>query len=197
MKVKIAQDRGLIILSPTKDTSDNWLKEHIGFLPPVVPGKRLEIKYDGRSGADHSSDYSQRMGLGFKIDKDQKIELRASNNPSEKAIRKIRDAVFYGSGRLFLLGFQEVKSGHLVYACVNFCKHCQAPLCAFGECEHQICAGCRERCNHVYTRGIVHGGRAQKLGEGLFCEKCGMGKRRSKIDVILRHGNRRVEFARI
>jgi len=45
-----------------------------------------------------------------------------------------------------------------------------------GECEWKTCNACKDKCEHVYEPGLVHGGNAGMMAPGEFCGKCGRGK---------------------
>ena len=146
------------------------------------------LKYNSREGADPNDPRDKRMILFFFFDK-AKVKLAAANDESEEIVRDMRDALFFSGGSgLFFLESREKGGTFFVDVCLSFCKHCKMPLIDMGRCEWRTCEACVAKCEHDYDRGSVHGGSAQVLSVGEFCNKCGRGKPNDEVEVQIRHG---------
>lgn len=105
-----------------------------------------------------------------------KLELTASDEDSLKAIRSLRDAVYFSSGEITFIGSEPIEGKQSIIITVNRCQHCSANLVSRHTCEWKTCDACAAKCKHNYIHGVVHGGSAGNMAMGEFCDKCGRGK---------------------
>lgn len=179
----IIRDKAKGVITLTPDNSDET-----AFIKSLAKKKKgFLLEYAGRAGADVNDPYRKRMRLGI-LSSGKRFELKASTDKNEKAVRLIRDALFFGGGGLILLSHSQVRSKPSINVCIAFCKHCKSPIIERGRCEWQICTSCVAKCGHEYQKGTLHGGTAQVLAVGHYCTKCGSGKSKEKVKVIIRHG---------
>ena len=169
MRVLKQVDAGVITLIPADDAErGTWstalARFYIGDL----------LTYVSRSGADPRDPYHMRMALRFKTSAGP-IELVASDEESEKAVRGLRDAIFFGGGGLIFTAETWVDGARAFAFTIGRCKICNNPIIMMHECEWKTCKACKEKCEHVYERGAMHGG-GRDLFVGEFCSKCGTNK---------------------
>jgi hypothetical protein len=167
LNISANEGKGVFALSPVTEAEQVFLTAVKSTLPIGQ-----SIKYDGRSGAELRSPYSERMVLKFKLG-DHKLELQASSDESEKVVRDIRDAAFLSGGELVLQGYTE-ENGLTVEFCVTFCQHCKSPIIGGFRAHWKTCQSCSDKCSHEWTEGMVNNGGLPGYGE--HCSKCGIGK---------------------
>ncbi len=174
MFMKLNERRGVVNFSPETGREVSLIDRIATQVSMKGIQKRIMLEYDGRTGADPNMPHKKRMKLFFRLGSACRFRLIASSDKDEPVIREIRDAIFFGGHGLYVVGVHDA-AGTTLDMCVNFCKHCGAPLVRRGRVEWNTCKACVAKCKHAYTHGVVHGGVAGQLGNGVFCEKCGCG----------------------
>jgi hypothetical protein len=181
MHIKTKDDEGLIILSGTNEEEEAILRA----LSLKEPG--FILKYDGRSGAEANSPLTERILLHFSLG-GQKVTIQATNNEDENHVRSMRNAIYFGSAGLNVRSHHKDGTKIHLNVCVNFCKHCKAPLVGMLESEWRVCEACVALCEHTYKQGPVHGGKAGVMSHGTFCNKCGRGDNSKLLIPIIGFG---------
>jgi hypothetical protein len=164
MRVLRDQKKGIITLRPLD-------VEEEAILQKIIVNKQIGdiLKYDGRGGAN-------RMWLCFYIGiGDSTFKLSGTADDDDKAVRNIRDAIFFGGRGLIFIGHTEVNGKPSLDFTIEHCKVCNKPMISMIECEWQTCNACAEKCEHNYVYGAVHGGGID-IGLGEYCDFCGRGK---------------------
>jgi len=150
-----------------------------------------EFAYGGRENDGNSNEYLKiHLHFGSVEVDDEKVDgnitirkkvhkggthllLQGSSAEDKKIVNRIRDICYFGSGGLIFLETALLDNATAFVFTAKFCKHCQAPMIDRCSCEWSTCGVCAAKCEHVYVRGLVHGGSAGDGGVGEFCGNCG------------------------
>ena len=97
-----------------------------------------------------------------------KLVLRGSSEEDKDENWSIRGCGNYSGGIIFL-GETDVDGKKSIIVTGGRCKHCGAGLL---DSEWNTCDACATKCEHVYTKGAIHGG-GLNIGVGYSCDKCG------------------------
>ncbi|OHA66245.1 MAG: hypothetical protein A3D63_01230 [Candidatus Wildermuthbacteria bacterium RIFCSPHIGHO2_02_FULL_49_17] len=133
------------------------------------------LRYQGRGSISPNAPLSERMWLRFSYGFGKKLTLLATTEEDEKAVRQIRDAIYFGGGGLIFTIYSVRDGKSSVDFAIAQCKVCDKPVISLVECEWLYCDACAAKCEHRYERGPIHGGGVD-LGMGEFCGICGRGK---------------------
>jgi hypothetical protein len=154
----------------------------------VTPGEKLS--YAGRNDATETEKFSIELYAGATKEPSSetsgnvtvvgiahvggvRLDLRGDTDDDDLEVRRLRDTCYFGSGGLIFLGETEVDGRKALLITAAKCKLCEGNMLGLGECEWKTCNACKDKCEHVYIRGLVHGGGAGGVGMGEYCEKCG------------------------
>lgn len=102
-----------------------------------------------------------------------------STEEDKKEVGFVRDTCYWGSSGLIFLGTTQVDDKLAIVTTAKRCKHCNAGMIWYYECESNTCNACAAKCEHTYVHGVVHGGGVD-IGMGEFCSKCKRGKPRAE-----------------
>ena len=172
--MQIESDRVVGLLSFTAETDEEG--EVLKAINSTIKFGRV-LPYEGRGGVNHPNvPLDQHMWLRFSYDVGgKKFELLATTEESEKIVRQMRDALYYGGGGLIFVGYYIRNGKHFAQFAIGACRVCHKPVISRVECEWRYCDTCAEKCEHRYERGAVHGDGVD-LGVGEFCGNCGRAK---------------------
>lgn len=170
--VHVEQDRpvGLITLTATTPEEEVVLQD-LGAV--AVFGQILG--YGGRGSIASSAPYTEHMYLRFSYGEGKEFTILATSEEDEKAVRQLRDAIYFGHGGFTFTGYSVRDGRPSADFTIAQCKVCNKPIISRVECEWLTCDACAAKCEHQYKRGATHGGGVD-LGVGEFCGVCGRAK---------------------
>jgi CheY-like chemotaxis protein len=168
----VEQDRAVGLLTFTAVTSEEeTLLQDLG----ATTAFGQILKYKGRGSITPNASYGEHMWLQFSYGEDKKLELLATTEEDEKAVRQLRDAIYFGKGGLTFTGYFVRNGKPSVDFTIAQCKACHKSIISVIECEWLYCDACAAKCEHQYKRGATHGGGVDlKIGD--FCSVCGRAK---------------------
>lgn len=131
-------------------------------------GRKEERVKTDKNGTVHRTVYVDSVEL----------VLHGTTEEDKHEVSRIRDMCYYGSSGLIFIGEVEVDGVKAIVTTGLRCKHCDAGMIYYYNCEWKTCDACAAKCEHNYVRGMIHGGEVGDMGVGEYCDKCGQGKPR-------------------
>jgi hypothetical protein len=188
MRIIRNNEQSTLTLVPTEESQAATVA---AMLEVLKPGDKLD--YGGRRDATDTEKFAIHLYAGSRRERQTTtsgnitftgdvhvggvhLTLQGDSDDDGLEVRRLRDTCYWGTGGLIFFDAVEVEGVNSLLVTAAQCKLCGGNMLSWHECHWKMCSACKDKCEHVYSRGMIVGGDAGTMGMGERCEKCGRGK---------------------